>query len=168
MNLGSPCNPAKFFSDGFGGTFACPCTITGGFGNNQCVGATSSAAGTCQCTPTACTCTYSGLTNGCGGTLSCPCPTGQQCNTATHTCCQVYSCGSLPPGIPTGACGTIANSCLQTTFACACDTTSKPNNKCVLQSGQTWGQCVCTPKTCADTGKGVWPDGCGGTLNCAG
>ncbi len=166
--VGSPCNPNKFFSDGFGGTFACPCTISGGFGNNTCVGATPTTQGTCQCAPTACTCTYSGLTNGCGGTLSCPCPANQQCNKTTHTCCQVYTCGSLPPGIPAGACGTIANSCLQTTFTCACDTTSKPNNKCVLQSGQTWGSCVCTPKTCAETGKGVWPDGCGGTLNCAG
>jgi hypothetical protein len=166
-NVGDPCNGAAFYSDGFGGLFACPCKITGGFGNNTCVGATSAQAGTCQCTKTACTCANSGLTDGCGGTNSCPCGTGFTCNTSTATCCQAYSCSSLPPGYPAGACGTISNTCLGSSFSCSCPTTTKPNNKCVLSG--TWGSCQCVPSTCSQLGVGTWPnDGCGNPITCSG
>jgi hypothetical protein len=175
--IGAPCNPNKSFSDGYGGTFACPCSTTGAFnpgglGNNKCVGATATVAGTCQCAPTVCTCANSGLTNGgCGGAalLSCPCPTGQTCNKTAGLCCPAYSCASLPPGIPAGSCGTIADTCMAANLTCACDTTTKPNNKCVITTG-TYGTCVCTALTCLDfPGQtGQFDDRCGGTVNCGG
>jgi hypothetical protein len=176
--IGSPCNDNNYFSDGFtypgqpnAGKFTCTCLTSGGFNNAQCVGDSTSAAGTCQCTPRSCNCGISGQSNYCGGTLSCPCKSGEQCNTSSGTCCTVYSCSNLPPGYPAGggpgtvgaACGNISNTCLGTTFPCACSTGGTPpwtNNKCVS------GTCQCTPATCAELGAGVHNNGCGGTINC--
>jgi hypothetical protein len=172
-NVGNTCHDQSFFSDGFGTLFACPCKLTGGLGNNKCVGATASAAGTCQCVKTACTCVNTGLTDGCGGTLSCACPPTQKCNTTANppTCCPTISCTALPPSVPAGACGAIPDPCMGGSISCACDTSGgKTNNKCVITSG-TYGSCVCQPLTCLDyPGKtGPQPDGCGGfTPSCTG
>ncbi|MBW2732728.1 MAG: hypothetical protein JRH20_10080, partial [Deltaproteobacteria bacterium] len=174
--VGSTCGSLP---DGFGGTITCNCSTGGGFANNTCV------SGTCTCTPTpepACTCDLSGKTipDGCGGsyTLSCPCSgTTPLCNTSAKKCCPDYSCSALPTGVPAGSCGVVSDPCMGGTIACPCDKTNKPNNTCVLQSGETWGSSCCCDlpensgycgDTCADLGAGIHQDGCGTTINCAG
>jgi hypothetical protein len=101
--------------------------------------------------------------------LSCAkCADGTTCNTTNGACCPNLSCTNLPAGLPAGACGTISNSCLGTSFQCSCDTSGgKTNNKCILTSGQTWGTCQCTKFTCAEVGAGTWPDGCGTMITCS-
>lgn len=166
--LNAPCNDANYFDDGFGGKFKCVCTTVGGFANATCENDSATQAGLCKCTPRACTCDISGQSDGCGGTLSCACSATQTCNPTSKTCCQTYSCTSLPPGIPAGACGQVPYPCVGGNISCACSTAGKPNNACVVPGGQTWGACVCTPSTCAQLGVGTWPDGCGSTVTCSG
>jgi len=166
---GAQCNPNPFFDDGFGGKLACNCNTSGGWGNITCSGATASQAGTCSCAPKTCTCGISGQSNGCGGTLSCACQGGKQCNAATGACCDVYNCTTRPPGIGADACGAIPNTCLGTTFPCTCPTGGTPPwtyNKCSVSSGM--GTCTCTPDTCAKLGSGVFDDGCGKKITCGG
>lgn len=173
--IGSTCGN---LSDGFGGTINCNCTTSGGLANNTCVN------GTCTCSPDpqpTCTCDISGdsISNGCGGTytLSCPC-TGSTplCNTSSKTCCPQYTCSSLPSGVPAGACGRVSDPCMGGNISCPCDSSGKPNNSCVLQSGETWGTTCCCdlPEndpnycglTCADTGAGLHDNKCGQIIDC--
>ncbi|MBW2736270.1 MAG: hypothetical protein JRH20_28110, partial [Deltaproteobacteria bacterium] len=71
--LGQPCSDLKTFDTGFGVMFSCRCDASGGFTSVVCLGDSLSDAGTCQCTPRACTCDINGESDGCGGILSCPC-----------------------------------------------------------------------------------------------
>ena len=166
--VGAPCSSTSYFDDGFGTKFACPCTTSGNpsFFNNKCVGG---PPGVCTCAARACTCTTSGQSDGCGKAMSCPCGTGTKCNGSSTNpqCCPIYTCASLPAGIPAGACGAIPDSCMGTPINCPCDTSTKPNNKCSVTTG--YGSCVCVPKTCAELGVGTWPnDGCGSPKTCTG
>lgn len=164
-NVGDTCNDYSFFDNGMGSTFACRCNTSGGKTNNSCQGDSYNSAGKCECIKRSCTCDISGQSDGCGGTLSCPCAGGSVCNASTKQCCPQYSCSSLPPGIPVNACGSIPDSCSGKTISCGC---VNANEKCVTLSGKTYGTCECVPKTCQGLGVGTWPDGCGGTITCSG
>ena len=167
--IGDACSNSKIFTDGFGAALACPCDMSGGLFNNACVGATASQPGVCKCSAAACTCANSGLPDGCGGTLGCPCPAGKVCNKKNNKCCAKTSCAAPPAAYPAGACGTLTDGCMGSSFSCGCKSAAKPNNKCALKPGLKWGACKCVPDSCAKLGVGTWAnDGCGKPITCKG
>jgi hypothetical protein len=178
-DVGAPCSsvPSSAFPDGDGGDLQCDCSNGGGKSNNSCVGSSATHAGTCQCAPFACNgdCTQDGQSDGCGGALSCGCKSPTVCG-AAKTCCTPYTCANLPPGVPSGSCGTFSDPCTNSNFACG-DCTgggAQPNGVCTLVAGQPYGSCTCTPKPCGvppPTGLGTGPysnNGCGQSGNCGG
>lgn len=159
-------------ANGVGGTISsCGCPT-----GQVCSTSTPGQVGTCSCKNglgTAYTCANvpngpntggdqcGPFDNGCGGTLSCGCPSGQQCNTAANpnVCCSPATCPATP-GIGT-ACGAVNNGC--TTVQCSCPNgTGNENFTC----GSS-GKCECVKDTCRGR-TGPQPDRCGGTLQCGG
>lgn len=129
--------------------------------NNACVAAGPVDAGQgdagCPaptCTPDPQTTLCGTVTNGCGETKSCSCPSGQSC--------QGGVCGNTPPECtdPEGGsfCGSMANACGSGSVACG---------SC---SGTT--ECVghvctgCTPPTCGSAKCGSVNNGCGPAVSC--
>jgi hypothetical protein len=153
-------------------TLNCPCTAPA-----TCSTATPGVEGTCNCPPVTCNgCNPAMQTNACGNSASCGCTGGQVCG-AANSCCTQKTCADLPAG---WQCGSITDTCTNTTFGCPCSTTGKPLNACNASDHM----CECTPiKCCKDTG-GVEPciqpgayspslgypdhnDGCGGSGTCS-
>jgi hypothetical protein len=158
--VGAPCNPNPFFDVGDGTKLACNCTTAGGFANNQCVGATTTAAGTCQCAALTCggKCANAVASDGCGGTIDCRCTGGMVCDPQTQMCCAPFVCTGS--GVAGDECGIPHASC-GSTVTCQCS----GFNTC--GGGGVANKCGCTPDTCRGR-VGVFPDGCGNPLMCTG
>jgi hypothetical protein len=176
--IGTACNDNKFYNDGSGNLFACPCNPASGYTNIMCTGDSVSMEGTCTCAAAACTdCSQNGQANGCGGTKSCACGVGSVCYPASggpNGCCTPKSCASPPAGVPMGACGTFNDGC-GSSFSCGCPTTNgmtglpMPNETCATVGGSNppYGACQCTPTPCTVLGVGPHAnDGCGNPVNC--
>jgi hypothetical protein len=162
--VGAPCStgPDTAFHDGPGGAnLTCPCSTAGGLTNDVCVGSTGTTAGTCTCTPSQPTgCGDNGKPNGCGGTMTSTCGTGQVC--VANACCTSPVC---PTGNAGDACGTIS-ACGQS-VSCAC---TAQFQSC---GAVTPNVCGCKAKTLADCGVTLpagqtSANGCGGFVTCPG
>jgi hypothetical protein len=156
--------------NGIGGTINCGCGT-----GTVCSTSTPGALGTCVCAnglgrPYTCNDVPGGpgvgpnpcgtFDNGCGGTITCPCPGGLHCNESPNpnVCCEPATCPATP-GIGT-PCGPINNGC--TTVNCSCP--SGPGNENFTCTG---GVCQCIKDTCRGR-TGPQPDRCGGILECGG
>jgi hypothetical protein len=126
---------------------------------NACVPSSSIDAGpTDACPPLTCTpgsfhlC--GDVTDGCGHTLDCSCPTGQECFGGV--------CGAPPPECAASEagtrCGSIENACGSGNVACGgCTGTTKcESNICTS----------CTPPTCGTATCGSVNNGCGPSVSC--
>lgn len=161
--VGNPCStvPSSAFPDGPSGVnLTCPCSTVAPYTRNTCVGSSASDAGVCSCTPaTPVTCADHGRPDGCGGTMSFPCGTGQVCYNSA--CCTSPVC---PAGNTGDACGTIT-ACGQS-VSCSCLPLQAHTSCGAVEPGK----CGCKPWTkdnCfVELPAGVWPDGCGGTVEC--
>jgi hypothetical protein len=173
LTCGSPAYNGKCgtaLSNGIGGTINCGCGT-----DRVCSTNMPGQVGTCECAnglgaPYTCANVPNGpntggdqcgaFPNGCGGTLSCNCPSGQTCNTAANpnVCCTPSTCPAAGIGSP---CGTISNNC-GGTIPCGCPGgAGNENFTC------TAGTCQCVKDTCRGR-TGPQPDRCGGTLQCGG
>jgi hypothetical protein len=161
--VGQPCSTvasSAFPGGPAGGNLTCPCNATAPNQNNTCTGSSMTTAGSCSCTPTMPqNCGDNGRPNGCGGTMSSPCASGQVCY--MNACCTSPVC---PAGNAGDRCGVIS-ACGQSTGNCAC---TAMYQTC---GAVTPGICGCNPKTRADCGVTLpagmtSPDGCGGFVNC--
>jgi hypothetical protein len=115
-------------------------------------------AGQCPvltCTPAAQTALCGTVTDGCGHTMACSCPSGQQCIAG--------QCSPTPPECTSAdggeSCGTVANSCGSGKVTCP--------SKCSGNSECVSGQCTaCTPPTCGARTCGQVSNGCGPAVTC--
>ena len=162
-------------SNGCGGTYTCAtCTSPQTCGG----GGTPSVCGSPVCTKKtqqqACANPAGGtfcgpVSDGCGGTLTCP-----TCTVAGDTCggggtasvCGQPKCTPATSCPSNVNCGPWPNGCGGTIASCG---TCSGNQSC--GAGGTPSVCgtpKCTPLTACPAGKdcGTWPDGCGGTLTC--
>jgi hypothetical protein len=157
---GNPCSDAQNtqFPVGNGTNLACPCLTPPGWANATCVNDTTTAVGTCQCTPRTCHCGNSGQSNGCGGFLNCPCgPGAPVCDLSQSppTCCAPYVC----PTTQGGECG-IAHASCGTNVTCSCSGYETCGGEGVQNV------CGCTPIDPCPGATGLQDDGCGGQVNC--
>jgi hypothetical protein len=119
---------------------------------------TAADAGKCvtlTCAPSAGTTLCGTVTDGCGHTMACACPTGQTCTGGV--------CGPLPPECtPDGgsaSCGTVANACGSGNIACP--------TKCAGATECVKGACTaCTPPSCDGRTCGSVNNGCGAAVSC--
>jgi hypothetical protein len=150
------------------GTDACGVVINcGGCGaglacvDNACVtpdgGGPTADAGQCAaltCTPAAQTKLCGTVTDGCGHTMACSCPSGQFCIGG--------ECAPLPPECSNdggAACGTVANACGSGNIACP--------TKCAGDTSCVKGVCTtCTPPACGARTCGQVSNGCGPAVSC--
>jgi hypothetical protein len=127
---------------------------------NKCVVQPPSDGGTGTCQPLTCNPKNVNLcgtvSDGCGKTLDCTCPMGQQCYGGV--------CGTLPPeckGADGGAgsvCGSVPNACGSGNVNCG---------GCTGTTTCTGGTCTsCTPPTCGSTTCGEVSNGCGPKVSC--
>jgi len=112
---------SKAFPKGDGTFLACLCRVSNGLAKNVCDDAspTDTQAGTCKCSPNACSdCTLSGTSNGCGGTLSCACTgASEYCHQSLKRCCTRGVCEGS--GAADEKCGWITDTCGADQF-CPC------------------------------------------------
>ncbi len=177
---GGECNDVKTAGPNCGSNRTCTCSgnLVCWCTDHQCTA--SDGTGACKAPLTCGSGTYAGscgtgLDDGAGGTLDCPCATGQVCSTSTPgstgTCgCNnptgaKYTCSNVPngPGQSGGdACGSFDDGCGGTlTCNCAggkaCNTSAAPN-------------VCCSPATCPAAGIGsacgAVNNGCT-TINCS-
>ncbi|MCP4592335.1 MAG: hypothetical protein GY842_16505, partial [bacterium] len=126
----------------------------------DCEGDGSDQIGTCVCAPRDCNCSITGQSDYCGDVLSCPCPPGEPvCDTSQNPpeCCAPYECPTTAGGecdIPHASCGS--------TVTCGC-----PDQYETCGGGGVPNECGCTPDTCHGR-TGIFPDLCGGTIECYG
>jgi hypothetical protein len=161
--VGNPCStvPSSAFHDAAdGGNLTCPCSTTVPYPRNTCTGSSSTVAGTCTCAPAApANCSDNGKSDGCGGAMVSTCGSNQVCYNSA--CCTSPVC---PAGNSGEVCGTIS-ACGQS-VSCGCIQTY-PKTAC---GAEIPGICGCKPWTkdnCfVDLPAGVWPDGCGGSVEC--
>ncbi len=120
-------------------------------------GGSATDAGRCAaltCTPDAKTALCGTVTDGCGHTMACTCPTGQACSGGV--------CGPTPPecGSDGGvSCGTVANACGSGNIACP--------TKCTGATECVKGVCAaCTPPVCNGRTCGSVSNGCGAAVSC--
>jgi hypothetical protein len=115
------------------------------------------------------------LSDGCGGTISCNCPSGEV-PMGSNVCCHPNF--TQCPAHPT--CGTLMNSCGQTFDCtnCGAPPGPPPPAGCLPASEAcTGGKCACSPSASLSTAacvcsgavyKGPQNDGCGGVVTCPG
>ncbi len=161
--VSNPCSTVatSAFPDGpSGANLTCPCTTTGGYTKNTCLGSSSTDAGVCSCTKSnPANCGDNNKSDGCGGTMVSTCGSNQICY--SNACCTSPVC---PAGNAGEQCGTIS-ACGQS-VSCGCVQTY-PNTSC---GAVTPNFCGCKAYTTDDCGKalgsGVQSNGCGGTVMC--
>lgn len=135
--------------------------------NNQCLpqmpsdaGLSDAGCGPLTCTPTQNQNLCGTLTDGCGNTKSCSCPSGQQCFGglcgATPAECNPADAGV--DGGPGAKCGSVPNACGSGNVQCPGCTGA---NKCV--SGTCTG---CTAPACGSATCGSVSNGCGPSVSC--
>lgn len=126
--------------------------------NNTCVTQTppsdaGSHCGTLTCTPAMNVNLCGTVSDGCGHTKDCACPTGQQCTGGV--------CGAPPPECETDAgarCGTVPNACGSGNVQCGGCT---GNTQCMA------GTCTaCAPPSCGSATCGEMNNGCGPGVTC--
>lgn len=99
------------------------------------------------------------LSDGCGATLDCGCPSGKFCSAGTCVAdCVPRNCSYYP-----GSCGTLSDGCGGSITCNICSS----NQTCVGNICQNQSN-SCIPATCSSIGAscGSHDDGCGATLDC--
>ncbi|MGH7297381.1 MAG: hypothetical protein ACRELB_20765 [Polyangiaceae bacterium] len=133
---------------------------------NQCVtqtageaGAADAGCGILTCTPDQSITLCGTITDGCGNTKQCSCPSGQQC--IGNVCGTPSECDPGDGGADGGAgakCGSVPNACGSGNVNCGGCTGA---NKC--QNGICVG---CTAPACGSVTCGSVSNGCGPTVSC--
>lgn len=174
-NIGNECNTDgnvdHSFPRGDGTYNTCDCSTSGGRLNNVCSG------GICVCAPITCNndCRNDGLSDRCGGTLSCPCSGTEECSNYNGQCYEPRDCdyydadGALNSPCSDGTDTTFlrlpdGNTAPSNLLTCSCDTPEFwENTECEYDSQEGQSFCVCHAET--SCGGQVDPsDRCGGIV----